>query len=61
MVAAQVAEQGMQNHHTWNTKVIQLYETYLVRHGIMLTGPAAGGKSTILDILARSLSMFFIN
>ncbi|GFO48620.1 dynein heavy chain 6, axonemal [Plakobranchus ocellatus] len=37
-------------------KVIQLYETMLVRHGVMLVGPTGGGKTTILTILAKTLS-----
>ncbi|RUS78130.1 hypothetical protein EGW08_014103, partial [Elysia chlorotica] len=37
-------------------KVIQLYETMIVRHGVMLVGPTGGGKTTILRILEKTLS-----
>ncbi|TDH16419.1 hypothetical protein EPR50_G00020980 [Perca flavescens] len=36
-------------------KVIQLYETMLVRHGVMLVGPTGGGKTTVYSILADTL------
>lgn len=31
-------------------KIIQLYETMIVRWGVMLVGPTGGGKSTILTV-----------
>ncbi|XP_064645339.1 dynein axonemal heavy chain 6-like [Lineus longissimus] len=37
-------------------KIIQLYETLVVRHGVMLVGPTGGGKTTVLDILAKTLT-----
>merc|ERR1719354_1384339 len=36
-------------------KVIQLYETMLVRHGLMLVGPTGGGKTTCYQVLADVL------
>lgn len=51
-----VEERGFQKHPTWMNKCIQLYETYLVRHGIMVVGPAGSGKSAILDCLAGALT-----
>ena len=44
------------NHQGWLSKVIQLYETQLVRHGIMLVGPSGGGKSRIFEILQQGLT-----
>ena len=32
------------------TKVIQLHDTVLVRHGVMLVGPTGGGKTTVLKV-----------
>ncbi|ERL87542.1 hypothetical protein D910_04933 [Dendroctonus ponderosae] len=37
-------------------KVIQLYETMIVRWGVMLVGPTGGGKTTILNTLNGSLT-----
>jgi len=42
-----VEKYGHIYHEDWVTKVIQLYETTRVRHGIMLVGPSGGGKSCI--------------
>uniref|UniRef100_A0A8C5NZ98 Dynein, axonemal, heavy chain 6 n=1 Tax=Jaculus jaculus TaxID=51337 RepID=A0A8C5NZ98_JACJA len=36
-------------------KVIQFYETMLVRHGVMLVGPTGGGKTTVYRVLAEAL------
>jgi len=40
---------------TWMLKVIQLYETSLVRHGFMLVGPTLCGKTEIREILTTCL------
>lgn len=37
-------------------QVIQLYETTLVRHGLMLVGPTMAGKTCCYKVLARALS-----
>uniref|UniRef100_A0A8C5FLE3 Dynein, axonemal, heavy chain 6 n=1 Tax=Gadus morhua TaxID=8049 RepID=A0A8C5FLE3_GADMO len=37
------------------SKVIQLYETMMVRHGVMLVGPTGGGKTTVYTVLADAL------
>ena len=54
-VRAAAAEARLTPHADWLSKVIQLYETMLVRHGIMLVGAAAGGKSRIVEVLQAAL------
>jgi len=44
-------------HPDWVSKTIQLYETTLVRHGIMLVGPSGGGKTQIFKCLRQSLEV----
>ncbi|XP_069668946.1 dynein axonemal heavy chain 6 isoform X3 [Periplaneta americana] len=43
------------------TKVIQLHETMIVRHGVMLVGPTGGGKTTVLQVLKNSLTKLYYN
>ncbi|KAL4479549.1 hypothetical protein ABPG72_018535, partial [Tetrahymena utriculariae] len=50
------AESYLVNSASFQLKIIQLYETYLVRHGFMLVGPSGSGKSTILKTLAGVLT-----
>ncbi|OQS07437.1 dynein heavy chain [Thraustotheca clavata] len=55
-VLAEIDKIGLVNHPGWLNKVIQLYETQLVRHGIMLVGPTGGGKSRIFEVLQQALT-----
>nr|KAJ3421411.1 Dynein heavy chain 1, axonemal [Polyrhizophydium stewartii] len=47
---------GLQPQESFIAKCIQLYETTVVRHGLMLVGPTGGGKTSCLRVLSRSLS-----
>jgi len=40
----------------WFIKIIQLYETSLVRHGFMVVGSAGSGKTTIMNTLTEALT-----
>ena len=55
-IRERVRANGLVEHEPWIRKVIQLYETSLVRHGFMLVGPTCSGKSTIANILVEALS-----
>jgi len=47
---------SLQNVDKLNQKVIQLFETMNVRFGVMIVGPAGGGKTTIYKVLADSMT-----
>ncbi|KAJ3368393.1 Dynein heavy chain 1, axonemal [Kappamyces sp. JEL0680] len=46
---------NLQPQESFVKKCIQLYETTVVRHGLMLVGPSGGGKSSCLRVLQKSL------
>ncbi|XP_072373357.1 dynein axonemal heavy chain 6 [Scyliorhinus torazame] len=50
---------GLQAIPTMISKVIQLYETMIVRHGVMLVGPTGSGKTTVYQILAETLGTLY--
>ena len=51
-----IETEGLVSHPTWRVKVIQLYETTLVRHGIMMVGPSGSGKSRVIGCLQDALT-----
>ena len=51
----EIKKGGLQPVKFFITKVIQLYEMIVVRHGLMLVGPTGGGKSRNLHILEETL------
>uniref|UniRef100_A0A3P9NGZ4 Dynein axonemal heavy chain 8 n=1 Tax=Poecilia reticulata TaxID=8081 RepID=A0A3P9NGZ4_POERE len=55
-VSHQVELAGLINHPPWNLKLVQLYETAQVRHGLMTLGPSGAGKTASINMLQRSLS-----
>ena len=51
-----IHENKLERNNELETKILQLYETVQVRHGLMLVGAPMGGKTTIARTLADALS-----
>jgi len=49
-------EVKLQNVPKFVVKVIQLFETFNVRFGVMAVGPTGGGKTTCYQMLKSALS-----
>ncbi|XP_050575560.1 dynein axonemal heavy chain 1-like [Bombus affinis] len=46
-IRAAIARMGLEEVDEFAKKVIQLYETTVVRHGLMLVGPTGSGKTRV--------------
>lgn len=51
-----ITEAKLQTHEVFILKVIQLYETFNVRFGVMLVGPTGSGKTTVWNVLQATMT-----
>ena len=55
-IKEQLAEDDLQIPQVFLTKIIQLMETIVVRHGVMTVGVTGTGKTTVTHTLAKCLT-----
>lgn len=57
-MCASISELGLINKPEFTQKVTQLYNAVNIRHGVMIVGSTMAGKSTVINILTKSIRAF---
>ena len=66
-IRSSISERNLSETPKFIEKIIEIYRTILLRHGLMVVGSTMGGKSTAIQLLAKALAirseveLFFIN
>jgi len=55
VIEEMIVVKNLQLHKAFITKVIQLFETFNVRFGVMIVGPTGAGKTTCYEVLEQTM------